>query len=176
LFAVRKLPLRTSSPKAFDSRPVALQNKFDFFRLIRKELRMQEIINAIAQKAGIDSRTATLVVGIILGFIQKEAPQGAAAKVLAAFPDAPAIIAQAQAAGTATSGLGGLVGRLGAAIGGKTGDAAALFSELMATGITMAQLETAGEVLLNGVRKEAGANVVADLIKHVPALGRLGAA
>src|SRR5581483_2982932 len=107
-------------------------------------------------------------VGAILAFIQKEAPQNVSSKILAAFPDSAATIAKAQAAGASATGLGGLVGRIGSAIGGKTGDAAALMSQLLATGITMPQLETAGEVLLKGMRDEAGPKVVADLLKHVP--------
>ncbi len=132
---------------------------------------MQEIIDAIAKRAGISSETATLIVGTILAFIQKEAPQGVVTKILAAFPEANAIIAKAQAAGA--GGLGGLIGKIGSAIGGKTGDAVALVTQLLSTGATMSQLETAGEVLLKGVREEAGSKVVTDLLKHVPELGKL---
>ncbi len=134
---------------------------------------MQEIINAIAQKAGISAEAATLIVGAILAFIQKEAPQNVASKILMAFPDSAATIAKAQAAGTSATGLGGLVGRIGSAIGGKTGDAAALMSQLLATGVTMTQLETAGEVLYKTIREEAGPKAVTDLIKHVPELGKI---
>lgn len=132
---------------------------------------MQDIINAIAQRAGISPETATLIVGTILGFIQKEAPAGVVSKLLAAFPEANAIIAKAQAAGE--GGLGAIVGKLGSMVGGKTGDVAALISQLLATGATMPQLEKAGEVLLKGLREEAGSKTVNDLLKHVPELGKI---
>jgi hypothetical protein len=137
---------------------------------------MQEIINAIAQDAGMNVQTATLIVGTILAFIQKEAPQDVVARILAAFPDAGTVIAQSQTATANTGGLGGLVGRIGAALGGKAGDAMTLVSQLLATGVTMTQLETAGTTLIKGVREEAGPKVVTDLLKHVPELQKLAPA
>jgi hypothetical protein len=132
---------------------------------------MQDIIDAIAKRAGISAETATLIVGTILAFIQKEAPQGVVTRILAAFPEANEIISKAQAA--APGGIGAVIGRLGSLIGGKAGDAVTLISQLLATGATMSQLETAGEVLMKGIREEAGAKAVTDLLKHVPELGKL---
>ena len=48
---------------------------------------MQEIIDTIADKAGIERAKAETVVGLILGFIKREGPQSAVTKLFAAFPD-----------------------------------------------------------------------------------------
>ncbi len=132
---------------------------------------MQEIINEIAQKAGISPDKATLIVGLILAFLKKEGPQAAVSKLFAAFPEADAIATAATA--KFSGGLGSIVGGLGSLLGGKAGDTMELITELLGTGVSMAQLEKAGEILLSAVRAEAGPKVVNDILAHVPALSKI---
>ena len=134
---------------------------------------MQEIIDEIADKAGIERPKAETVVGLILGFIKREAPQGAVTKVFAAFPEADALVTRAAAQPKSGGGLGGLVGGIGSALGGAAGDAAMLVSQLLAVGVTLQQAQTAGQVLFQAVREEAGPKVVSDILKNLPALSKL---
>jgi hypothetical protein len=134
---------------------------------------MQEIIDEVADKAGIERPKAETIVGLILGFIKREAPQGAVSKVFAAFPDADALAAKAASQPASGGLLGSLVGGIGSALGGKAGDAATLISQVLAVGVTVAQAETAGQVVFKAVRDEAGPKVVADILKSVPALEKL---
>ena len=136
---------------------------------------MQEVIDTIADKAGIERAKAETIVGLILGFIKREGPQGPVAKLFAAFPDSDAIAAQAAQQTASGGGFGGLVGGLGSMLGGKTGDALTLASQLVATGVPMGQIETAAQLLLKAARDEAGPKVVADILGSLPALSKLNA-
>lgn len=134
---------------------------------------MQQIVDEIADKAGIERPKAETIVGLILGFVKREAPQGAVAKLFAAFPDADTLVSEAAAQPASTGILGSLVSRIGSTLGGEAGDAATLVSQLLGTGVTLAQAETAGQVLFQAVREETGPKVVADILKSVPALEKL---
>ena len=135
---------------------------------------MQEVIDTIADKAGIERAKAETIVGLILGFIKREGPQGSVTKLFAAFPDSEAIAAQAaQQTAASSGGFGGLVGGLGSMLGGKAGDALTRASQLVATGVPMGQIETAAQLLLKAARDEAGPKVVADILGSLPALSKL---
>jgi hypothetical protein len=134
---------------------------------------MQEVIDTIADKAGIERPKAEAIVGLILGFIKREGPQGAVAKLFAAFPEADTIVAQAAQQAPAAGGFGSLVGGLGSMLGGKAGDALTLAGQLVATGVPMGQIETAAQLLLKAARDEAGPKVVSDILGSLPALSKL---
>jgi len=136
---------------------------------------MQEVIDMIADKSGIERVKAETIVGLILGFIKREGPQGPVSKLFAAFPDTDAIIAQAAQQSSSGGGLGSLVGGLGSMLGGKTGDALTLAGQLAATGVPMGQIETAAQLLLKAARDEAGPKVVAEILSNLPALSKLNA-
>jgi len=137
---------------------------------LRRTKRMQEIIDAIADKTGIERPKAETIVGLILGFIKRDGPPAAVSKLFAALPDADAMIAHAAAQAPAA---GGLVSGLGSMLGGKAGDAVTLASQLLGVGVTMTQLETAGQILFQAAREEAGPKVVGDILKNLPALSKL---
>jgi hypothetical protein len=137
---------------------------------------MQEIIDTIADKAGIERAKAETIVGLILGFIKREGPPSAVSKLFAAFPDSETIAAQAtQQTASGGGGLGSMLGGLGSMLGGKTGDALTLVSQLAATGVPMGQIETAAQLLLKAARDEAGPKVVSDILGSLPALSKLNA-
>jgi len=136
---------------------------------------MQEVIDTIADKSGIERGKAEAVVGLILGFIKREGPQGAVAKLFAAFPDADGIVAQATQQTQSGGGFGSLVGGLGSMLGGKAGDALTLVSQLAATGVPMSQIETAAQLLLKAARDQAGPAVVSEILGSLPALSKLNA-
>lgn len=136
---------------------------------------MQEVIDMIADKSGIDRAKAETIVGLILGFIKREGPQGPVSKLFAAFPDADGIAAQAVQQTPSGGGFGGLVGSLGSMLGGKAGDTLTLASQLVATGVPMSQIETAAQLLLKAAKDKAGPNVVAEILGGLPALSKLNA-
>jgi hypothetical protein len=136
---------------------------------------MQQIIDTIADKSGIERGKAETIVGLILGFIKREGPPGAVTKLFAAFSDADGIAAQAAQQTQSGGGFGSLVGGLGSMLGGKAGDALTLASQLVATGVPMSQIETAAQLLLKAARDEAGPNVVSEILGSLPALSKLNA-
>jgi hypothetical protein len=136
---------------------------------------MQEVIDTIADKSGIERGKAETIVGLILGFIKREGPQGPVAKLFAAFPDADGIVAQAAQQTQSGGGFGSLVGGLGSMLGGRAGDALTLVSQLSATGVPMSQIETAAQLLLKAARDQAGPAVVSEILGSLPALSKLNA-
>ena len=79
---------------------------------------MNEIIDQIATRAGISPDIAEKAVGMMLGFLQREAPDGPVTKMIEAIPGASDLVAQYN--GEETSG-GGLLGGLLSAVGGGGG-------------------------------------------------------
>ena len=68
---------------------------------------MNELVTRVAENVGIEPATAEKAVGMILGFLQREAADGPVAQMIEAIPGASELIAQYNGEGT---GGGGLLG------------------------------------------------------------------
>ena len=68
---------------------------------------MNEVVDQIAAKAGIDPELAEKAIGMILGFLQREAADGPIARMIEAIPGASDLVAQYNGEG---AGGGGLLG------------------------------------------------------------------
>ncbi len=55
---------------------------------------MNEVVDQIAAKAGIDPELAEKAIGMILGFLQREAADGPIARMIEAIPGASDLVAQ----------------------------------------------------------------------------------
>jgi len=75
---------------------------------------VNEVIDQIATKAGIAPDLAEKAVGMILSFLQREAPDGPVTKMIESFPGATDLVAQY---GGEQAGGGGLLGGLLSAVG-----------------------------------------------------------
>ncbi|CAN7336877.1 DUF937 domain-containing protein [Agrobacterium genomosp. 3] len=130
---------------------------------------MNEIVDQIAAKAGIDPQLAEKAVGMILGFLQREAADGPIAKMIEAIPGASDLVAQYNGEGTGNGG-GGLLGGLMSAIGG--GGIMGLGQQLMSQGIGMSEISTLAKETIAVARQHAGDETVDQVIASVPGLSQ----
>ena len=110
---------------------------------------MQELIDRVAAAAGIDAATAEKSVGLILGFLKKEAPEAEMGQLLAAMPGA--------AAAVIASPGGGIMGLAG---------------QLTSAGLGMSEMQAVGKELFAYGRETAGEDVVGTIAGSVPGLGQ----
>jgi len=136
---------------------------------------MQEIIKAVAARAGLDEETARQVAGTLLSFVRDSADE---ADVRALFEQVPAAaeLAEQGAAQTGGDAGGGLMGMLGGMLGGSLGAAMGALSRLQELGLDTGQIGEAGKALFEQLSEQADAETVqrilATLAGKVPGLDR----
>lgn len=149
---------------------------------------MQEIIDQIAAKVGIDPAVADKAVAMIVNFIVTQAPTQYVDMIKQHVPGfeemATAGAAHAQAA-EAESGGGGLMGALGGLMGGGGNAGAignlmggsqgggmaaamALLGNLQQQGLEVGQIKEMATSLVGNLRQVAGDETVDKLLAHVP--------
>ena len=127
---------------------------------------MTDIVSQIADKVGIEPALAEKALGMMLGFLQREADDGAVAKMIEAIPGAPELVAKFNGAG---SGGGGLLGGLMASFGGGV---MALGQQLMAQGLGMGEITGLAKETIAIARQHAGADTVDEVVASVPGLSQ----
>jgi hypothetical protein len=134
---------------------------------------MEQIINKIAEIAGISPETAQQAVSAILSFLQKNGPEGAVGSLINAIPGAQDFMgstteAAAEGGGGLLSSLAGMLGGLG----GGAGGIAALGAQLMSSGLSMDQATTVGKELFSQATSYAGEDVVGEVVSSIPGLSK----
>ena len=130
---------------------------------------MNEVIDQIATKAGIAPDLAEKAVGMILSFLQREAPDGPVTKMIESFPGATELVAQY--GGDHGSGGGGLLGGLLSAVGAG-GGIMGLGQQLMSTGLGMGDITSLAKETVATARQYAGNEVVDEVVNSVPGLSQ----
>ncbi|MDK1488883.1 hypothetical protein QN219_02260 [Sinorhizobium sp. 7-81] len=128
---------------------------------------MSELVTRVAENVGIEPATAEKAVGMILGFLQREAAEGPVAKMIEAIPGAPELVAQYNGEG---SNGGGLLGGLMSAIGG--GGVMALGQQLMSQGLGMGEITSLAKETIAFAKEKAGDEVVDEVVASVPGLSQ----
>ena len=128
---------------------------------------MNELVTRVAENVGIEPATAEKAVGMILGFLQREAADGPVAQMIEAIPGASELIAQYNGEGT---GGGGLLGGLMSAIGG--GGVMALGQQLMSQGLGMGEITSLAKETIAFAKEKAGDDVVDEVVASVPGLSQ----
>ncbi|MBZ7920823.1 hypothetical protein LAC81_03345 [Ensifer adhaerens] len=128
---------------------------------------MNELVTRVAENIGIDPATAEKAVGMILGFLQREAADGPVAQMIEAIPGASELIAQYNGEGT---GGGGLLGGLMSAIGG--GGVMALGQQLMSQGLGMGEITGLAKETIAFAKEKAGDDIVDEVVASVPGLSQ----
>lgn len=121
---------------------------------------MQDLINRIAENVGLEPATAEKAVGLILGFLQSEGPADKVKEMLAAFPGAEQLIANAS--GTSGGLLGGLMG------GGVMG----LGSKLMGLGLGMGDISSVAKETVGYAREQGKGAEIDAIVASIPGLGQ----
>eukprot|EP01037_Dinobryon_pediforme_P008938 gene8938-biopygen5374 len=128
---------------------------------------MDELVARITDAAGIGPDLARSAIGIILNFLQKEAPDEVAS-LIQSIPGATEAIAAQNMDGTKSAGLlGGLMGMMGGG-GGLMG----LASQLSGAGLGMGDMQSVGHELFAFVREKAGDEAVGQIANAVPGLSQ----
>lgn len=136
-------------------------------------LDVQEIVSAVASRLNVDNPTAENAVGTILSILDHEA---AGTKADALFDELPGArdLAQRYDVMNQPAG-GGLMGMLGSALGDRAGALINGMERLKGLGLTVTQVEAAGQQLVEQAKTAAGPDTVNEVINDVPGLaGRLG--
>ena len=127
---------------------------------------MSDLVNRVAENVGIDPATAEKALGMMLGFLQREAPDGPVARMIEAIPGASELVAQYNDDGSG----GGLLGGLMNAIGG--GGVMALGQQLMSEGLGMGEITALARETIAIAREYAGNEVVDEVVGSVPGLSQ----
>lgn len=126
---------------------------------------MEELINRIVANVGIDSALAEKAVGMILGFLQREAADGPAAEMIKSMPGAEMLVAQYNGEGT-----GGVMGSIMGAIGG--GGIMGLGQQLMSAGLGMGEITGVAKQTIAFAREHAGDEAVDQVVNSIPGLSQ----
>ena len=128
---------------------------------------MSELVTRVAENVGIEPATAEKAVGMILGFLQREAADGPVARMIEAIPGASELVAQYNGEG---GNGGGLLGGLMSAIGG--GGVMALGQQLMSQGLGMGEITSLAKETIAFAKEKAGDEVVDEVVASVPGLSQ----
>ncbi|AVT75883.1 DUF2267 domain-containing protein [Rhodopseudomonas palustris] len=118
---------------------------------------MDELIERLADKAGLDKSVADKTIGIILAFLRNEGPQEPVQALIDSIPGAEAAI---EAAGSSRGGLSRLIG----------GGVMAMGTKLLGLGLGMSQIQTIARELFKAGRDRIGAEKMGAIIEGTPGL------
>ena len=124
---------------------------------------MDELIEQLSAKIGIDKAIAEKTIGIILDFLRTEGP---ADKVQALIDKIPGAEAAVEANG---GSRGGLAGGLGSLLGGGL---MALGGKLMGLGLGMGEIQGVARELFKFGRERIGADKIDEIIAGTPGLSQ----
>ena len=116
---------------------------------------MDELIQRLAQNAGIDDAVAKKTIGIILGFLRNEGPSDKVQALIETIPGADAAIAASSNTARSVS-----LAILEMALGTK----------LMGLGLGMGQIENIARELFRFGRDKIGPDQIGDIISGTPGL------
>jgi hypothetical protein len=129
---------------------------------------MNEIVTQIADRVGIAPDLAEKALGMMLGFLQREAADGPVAEMIEKIPGATELVAQFN--GEGSGGGGGLLGGLMSALGG--GGIMGLGQQLMSEGLGMSEITTLAKETIAIAKQHAGEEVVDQVVASVPGLSQ----
>lgn len=117
---------------------------------------MDELVEQLAAKAGIDKAVAEKTVGIMLGFLRKEGPSDKVQALIDRIPGAEdAVDASGKSAGLSALMGGGLM---------------AVGSRLMALGLGISEIQSVASELVSFSRDRIGAEQMGEIIAGTPGL------
>lgn len=127
---------------------------------------MNELVTRVADAVGIDQALAEKAIGMMLGFLQREAADGPVARMIEAVPGAAELVAKYNGEGESKGLLGGLMSAFGG--GGVMG----LGQQLMSQGLGMAEIGGLAKQTIAIAREHAGDEVVDEVVASVPGLSQ----
>jgi hypothetical protein len=130
-------------------------------------MNIQQVIDTVAAKAGLEPAAAERAAGTILSIIQQEIDPTVAQSLFAKIPGATELAA----ANAVNASSGGSLSSIATTIfGNKAGVLAAGFTQLEASGLTMEQIRAATASILAYVRTSAGGDIAKEITDALPGL------
>ncbi len=120
---------------------------------------MDELVDRIVARVGVDRAVAEKSVGIIFDFLSKEGPTEKVQALLDRLPGAAAATAAAREGDT-----GGMFGGMGGIMG--------VGSRLMSAGLGMGEIQAVTRELIAYAREQAGDEAVGEIVAAVPGLSQ----
>ncbi|HUI94618.1 MAG TPA: DUF2267 domain-containing protein [Xanthobacteraceae bacterium] len=120
---------------------------------------MDELVDRIVARVGVDRSVAEKSVGIIFDFLSKEGPTDKVHALLDRLPGANEAIEAARA-----SDGGGMFGSMGGVMG--------VGSRLMAAGLGMGEIQGVTRELIGYAREKAGDQAVDEIVGAIPGLSQ----
>jgi hypothetical protein len=128
---------------------------------------MNEVVTQIADRVGIAPDLAEKALGMMLGFLQREAEDGPVAQMIEAIPGGADLVAKFNGEG---AGGGGLLGGLMSSLGG--GGIMGLGQQLMSQGLGMGEITSLAKETIAVAKQYAGEEVVDQVVASVPGLSQ----
>lgn len=126
---------------------------------------MNELVTRVADNVGIAPNVAEKAVGMMLGFLQREADDAAVARMIQAIPGAVELVAQFNGEGKSGGLLSGLISSMG-------GGVMALGQQLMSLGLGMGEITALARETIAVAREHAGSETVDEVVNSVPGLSQ----
>jgi hypothetical protein len=118
---------------------------------------MDELVERLTTKCGVERSAAEKSVGIILDFLRKEGPPDKVQALLDKMPGAEALAASAGDQGGGMFGMGGIMGAA---------------NRLMAAGLSMGQVQSVTREVVAYAREKAGEDTVGEVVGAIPGLSQ----
>lgn len=135
---------------------------------------MDELINQITTKLGIDRSVAESAIAKVMAFVRQHADGEVFEKVAGAIPGAAEASESAATSEPESGGmLGSLAGMASGLVGGSTGDALELGSSLKSSGLDIGQIGDFASTVIDFLKDKVGGDTVDQLLDRVPPLKQL---
>ncbi len=130
---------------------------------------MDELVAKVCAAVGLDEATAQQAIGTILSLVRSN---GDSDKVAAMFDAIPGAAEFADAHGDGGDGSGGLLGKIGGALGGSIGAPMEAIGKLQSAGLDMDQIKQTGQTVLDFASEQAGEDTVKQVMNSIPGLSK----
>lgn len=118
---------------------------------------MEELIERIKRRVGVEPETARKSIAAIVTYLDRNAPKAKMAELYAAIPEAETLV---------TKRRGGIFSAFSSGLMG-------VYTQLTSAGFTNEQMQIAGEEVIAYAREKAGSAVIDDLIESTPGIRQL---
>lgn len=120
---------------------------------------MNELVDRIVSRVGVDQAVAEKAIGIVLDFLSKEGPPDKVQALLARLPGSEALLETAR-----NDFGGGMFGSMGGIMG--------VGSRLMGAGLDMSQIQSVTRELMAYSREKGAADTLTDIAGTIPGLSQ----
>lgn len=136
---------------------------------------MQDLVQLLASKLGIDKSIAEKATGVALTFLKDKLDDTMFGELLAKLPGAASLIGQSGEGSSGGGGglMGSLLGAASSAIGGQAGDTLELAGKLKETGLDANQFGDFGAMVTDYIKDKAGDDLFGKVLENVPELAKL---